>query len=194
MRVFDGGRENTERMQFLTKKENVTLSDLEIQWHPAFYAAARLELSSNRTELDFQCEYNLGKKPLQIDLLVIKKLGDAQIENEIGHIFRQYNIVEYKSPDDGLTIDDFFKTVGYACIYKGLAESVDQIPIDQMTVSLFREGYPRGLFRSLKKYGLRIRKKCRGIYYIEGLFVPAQVVVTRELEGQGHGGRRSCGN
>ena len=162
--------------------ENLTLSDITIQWHPAFCAAAELELSANRAELDFQREYNLSKKPLQIDLLVVEKLDDVSIQNEIGHIFRRYNVIEYKSPGDGMTIDDFFKTVGYACIYKGLGETVDQIPIDQLTVSLFREGYPEELFRSLEKYGLKIKKEFDGVYYIEGLFIPAQIVVTKELE------------
>lgn len=120
------------------ENENVTLSDITIQWHPAFCAAAELELSANRAELDFQREYSLSKKPLQIDLLVVEKLDDVRIQNEIGRIFRRYNVIEYKSPGDGMTIDDFFKTVGYACIYKGLGETVDQIPVDQLTVSLFR--------------------------------------------------------
>ena len=168
------------------ENENVTLSDIAIQWHPAFCAAAELELSANRAELDFQREYNLGKKPLQIDLLVVEKLDDVNIQNEIGGIFRRYNVIEYKSPGDGMTIDDFFRTVGYACIYKGLGETVDQIPVDQLTVSLFREGCPEELFRSLEKYGLKIRKEFAGIYYIEGLLIPAQIVVTKELESGKH--------
>ena len=68
---------------------NVTLSDINIQWHPAFCAAAELELSANRAELDFQREYNLSKKPLQIDLLVVEKLDEVSIQNEIGRIFRR---------------------------------------------------------------------------------------------------------
>ena len=119
--------------------ENVTFSDIMIQWHPAFCAAAELELLANCEELDFHREYNLRKKPLQIDLLVVEKLDDVSIQNEIGWIFRRYNVIEYKSPGDGMTIDDFFKTIRYACIYKGLGEMVDQIPVDQLTVSLFRE-------------------------------------------------------
>lgn len=166
--------------------EKVTLPDMNIQWHPAFCAATELELLENREELEFQREYNLSKKPLQIDLLVIEKLDDVRIQNEIGHIFRRYNVVEYKSPGDGLTIDDFFKTVGYACIYKGLGKTVDQVPIDQLTVSLFREGCPRELFQSLEGYGLRVKKRYEGVYYVEGLLLPAQVVVTKELEGKKH--------
>ena len=74
--------------------ENLTLSDITIQWHPAFCAAAELELSANRAELDFQREYSLSKKPLQIDLLVVEKLDDVRIQNEIGRIFRRYNVIE----------------------------------------------------------------------------------------------------
>lgn len=78
--------------------EGVTLSDIQIQWHAAFCAAAELELSDNREELEFQREYNLSKKPLQIDLLVVEKRRDVLIKSEFGRIFRQHNIIEYKSP------------------------------------------------------------------------------------------------
>lgn len=165
---------------------NIIFSDMAIQWHPAFCAAAELEFMANRKDLEFQREYNLSKKPLQIDLLVVEKRDDVTIENEIGRIFRKYNIIEYKSPGDGMTIDDFFKTVGYACIYKGLGGTVDSIPINQLTVSLFREGYPLELLRSLEHYGFVIKKKYAGIYYVEGLMIPAQIVVTGELEGEKH--------
>lgn len=89
-----------------------SISDKKIQWHPGFYTAAEIELRQNRADLEYHREYNLSKKPLQIDLLVIEKLKDVQIQNEIGKIFRRYNIIEYKSPDDGLTVDDFVKTLG----------------------------------------------------------------------------------
>ena len=42
--------------------KNITLSDTDIQWHPAFCAAAELELSANRTDLDFQREYKRNEK------------------------------------------------------------------------------------------------------------------------------------
>ena len=45
----------------------------KIQWHPAFCAAAELELRSNKGDLEFKREYNLSKKPLQMDLLIIEK-------------------------------------------------------------------------------------------------------------------------
>lgn len=169
-----------------TEKEYKASSDDRIQWHPAFYAAAEIELRSNKEDLIFQQEYNLSKKPLQIDLLVIEKMRDIQIENEIGHIFRKYNVVEYKSPDDGLNIDDFFKTLGYAYLYKGMGEKVNQIPLEELSVSLFRENQPKRMLQQLKNIGCIIKKYADGIYYIQGALIPVQLVVTNELQGKEH--------
>ena len=78
----------------------------KIQWHPAFYAAAGLELQANHQELQMIPEYNLSKEPISIDLLIIKNEGQAKkIENEIGHIMKKYNVIEYKSPEDSNNID-----------------------------------------------------------------------------------------
>ena len=119
------------------------LEEVKIQWHPGFYGAAEIELIANKKDLEFLREYNLSKEPIRMDLLIIKKLSDVKIKNEIGHIFKKYNVIEYKSPDDELSIDDYYKTVGYACLYKGLGDTVNQIPAEDLTLSIFREGYPR---------------------------------------------------
>jgi hypothetical protein len=80
-----------------------------IQWHPGFVAAMNLELADNRELFIFEKEYNLNTKPLEIDLLIIKKEEFVSVSNEIGRIFRKYNIFEYKSPKDHLDIDVFLK-------------------------------------------------------------------------------------
>ena len=174
----------------MANRESITFLDLKTQWHPAFCAAAKIELLSNRKELDFKPEYNLSQKPLQIDLLIIEKVQDAVIQNEIGHIFKKYNVIEYKSPGDGMTIDDFIKTVGYAYIYKGLGEKVNQIPLDELTVSLFREEKPKKLMEDLVKHGCRIEKTAEGIYYVYGLLIEAQIIVTKELDQESHSSLR----
>ncbi len=52
------------------------MDSTKIQWHPGFVAAMNLEFSENRDDLIFEPEYNLNTKPLEIDLLVIKKQSD----------------------------------------------------------------------------------------------------------------------
>ena len=99
-------------------------NDEKIQWHPAFDAALQIELGEETKYLEFDSEHLLSKKPMQIDVLV-KNERHVKIQKNIGRIFRQYNIVEYKSPEDDLNIDDFYKVYAYACIYKADTETVD---------------------------------------------------------------------
>jgi hypothetical protein len=163
----------------------------KIKWHPGFYGAAELEFRKNKDDLEFEREYNLSKEPLRTDLLIVKKHADVQIENEIGRIFKRFNIIEYKSPDDGMSIDDYYKTVGYACLYKGLGETVNAIPADELTVSMFRETYPRELLAQLRKQGAQIEERFPGIYYVTGgtLFA-TQIVVTSRLNKETHSSLR----
>ena len=91
------------------RKEGRMTKEIKTQWHPAFCSAVKLELIENKGDLDYENEYNLNSKPIQIDLLVIKKSKDVVIKNEIGKIFRGHNIMEYKSPQDSMNVDTFIK-------------------------------------------------------------------------------------
>ena len=167
----------------------------KLQWHPAFCAAAGLEFHEDIERLELKPEYNLSKRPIRIDLLIIKEESDRRIKNEIGHIMRTYNVIEYKSPEDALTIDDFYKTVGYACLYKGYGERVDAVPINELTVSIFRAKRPEKMFLTLQKYGHKIKEKYSGIYYVtERLPFPVQIIVTQELEPREHRSLRILSN
>ena len=119
-------------------------------------------------------------------MLVIKKPPHVKIKNEIGHLFRQHNVVEYKSPKDSLNIDDFYKTLAYAFLYKSLAKEVDGIPVSQLTLSLVRQGYPREMVKKLEAEGMQIQRQYPGIYYVEGAHIPAQIIATNELDAENH--------
>lgn len=69
-----------------------------------------------------------------MDLLIIEKRKNVQIQNEIGRIFRRHNVN----------------------LYKGLGEKVDQIPLEELTISLFRAIVPKQLFNKLAGYGYAI--------------------------------------
>lgn len=159
------------------------MKDTKVQWHPAFVAAMNLELTKNRDDLVFVKEYNLNTKPLEIDLLVIKKDTNTYIDNEIGIIFRGHNILEYKSPDDHLDIDTFYKAGAYASLYKSYGETVDSIKANDITVTLVRDTKPAGLFRYFEEHNYTVSNPYDGIYYVEGrVLFPTQIIVTKELE------------
>lgn len=70
-----------------------------------------------------------------------------------------------------------------ACLYKGYGEYVDAVPINELTISIFRETRPEKMFLTLQKHGHKIEEKYPGIYYVtEHLPFPAQIIVTQELE------------
>ena len=168
------------------------MNEIKIQWHPGFVAAINLELAENRDDLIYEKEYNLNTEPLEIDLLVIKKDKDVQIANEIGRMFKGHNILEYRSPEDRMDIDSFYKAGAYASLYKAYGETVDERKADDITVSLVREAKPDGLFRYFREHKVEVSNPYPGIYYVlDGVLFFTQVIVTRELNGKSHGWLKS---
>ena len=156
-------------------------NDDKIQWHPAFDAALQIELEDEAEYLEFEPEHLLSKKPMQIDVLV-KNEKDVKIKKNIGRIFRQYNIIEYKSPDDKLNIDDFYKTYGYACLYKSETGGIDEIPATELTITLVCYHYPVKMLQKLEQEkNLIIDNVESGIYYFLGDSIPIQLIVIPKL-------------
>ena len=158
----------------------------KLQWHPAFCSALRLELLEDAENLEFTDEFQLTEKPLQIDCTVVKVKKDCKIKNEIGKIFRKHNIFEYKSPKDELNIDTFYKAVAYACLYKVLPNHVDEIPAEEITITLIRDRKPVKLLQKLSSDGYECRKETAGIYYVSGVMFPVQIIASSELDTDMH--------
>ena len=146
-----------------------------------------LEFSRYKDLLDFNREFPLSKEPLRVDLLMIKKIKDIIIDIDIGRLFKTYNIIEYKSPKDGLTIDDYIKTVGYAYLYKGLGATVDAVPLSELTATIVRDTEPTELFKKIKSEGGSIEEKYPGVFYITGVVgIPTQFILTSSLSEDFH--------
>lgn len=161
-------------------------------WHHGYYGITELELLEYKNFLKFSTELVLGKEPPRLDLLVIKKKKGIVIENDFGRMFRTYNICEYKGPGDSLSIDDYIKAVGYACLYKHQGKTVNERPMDELTVSIFRYAYPRELFNELSRIGAKITRHCEGVYYVDRIICfPTQIVITGQLDPQKHAAFRS---
>ena len=158
-----------------------------IQWHMGFTAAVDLELEENREDLEYAKEYSLNSRPLQADLLVIRKNRGKPVANEIGRLFRGHNIMEYKSPRDELDVDAFYKAGAYAALYKSYGKCSDERKADDITVSLVRHARPEGLFEYFSGRGVKVSRPYKGIYYIEGcVLFPTQVIVGKELDRKAH--------
>ena len=155
---------------------------MKTQWHPAFCSAIRLELREDAEYLNYTNEYNINSMPLLMDMLVIKKEKSVEIKNQIGKIFRGHNILEYKSPEDTMNLDTFMKVKGYACIYKANEEHIDDIMLDDITITLVRESKPKKLFRWFQENDYNIVEAYRGIYYVtKDKEFPVQILVSKRM-------------
>lgn len=153
-----------------------------LEWHPGFVAALEIELKEDREHLQFEREYNLTKKPLAMDTLIIKMESNYEIKKSIGRIFRRYNVVEYKGPADYISVNDYYKVIAYACLLQADTQRVMEIPPEYITITLVANRYPVKLMKHLKeRYGASVELKEEGIYYISGLMFPTQFVLVPKL-------------
>ncbi len=153
------------------------------QWHPAFAAAMRMELKDNRADIEIEEEHPLSKKPLQIDVLIVKNDRNVVIKNKIGKIFARYNILEYKSPQDTMGIDTFYKVLAYASLYKVSSEKEDGYKAEDITITLVRQRYPAKLIRYLRENDCVVNLVYPGIYYVSGkIMFKTQIIVSKNLD------------
>jgi hypothetical protein len=153
-------------------------SGQHIHWHPAFVEALQKELEAYQDFLEFYPEFQLTTEPLRIDCVVVKKKKGVQIKKNIAAIFRTWNLLEYKSPDDYISVEDFYKVYGYACLYA----SLEKVPITDMTVTFIESRYPEkliGHLKNVRKY--TVEETGHGIYNVSGDILPIQIIDSRHL-------------
>jgi hypothetical protein len=93
-------------------------------------------------------------------------------------MFREWNLIEYKSPGDYVSVADFYKVYGYACLYA----SFERAPIDGLTISFVESCHPKKLLEHLrKKRGYAVAETGPGIYTVCGDILPIQVIDSRRL-------------
>ena len=148
-------------------------------WHPAFLQAIQHELFDYLDFLEFKYEYQLTSEPLRIDLLIIKKPKDLVIKKNIGRIFKAENIIEYKSPDDYLSIKDFLKVYAYANLYAAITPDVE---FSDITLTFIESRYPRDLIKYLTNIRhYKIEETSNGIYNVQGDYLPIQIIESKKL-------------
>ena len=163
------------------------MEETNIQWHLGVKPAVDLELAEERASLSYFRDFSLNQQALEIDLLIIRRESDQPIRNEIGRLFKKYNIIEYKSPKDELNIDTLYKVGAYTSLYKAYGDTVDERRADEITTTLIRKAKPVKLFHYFEEHGISLENPFKGIYYVKsGVLFPTQIIVTKELNPQEH--------
>ena len=179
----------------------VETKDFKYNHHHAPFASSILADSKFRTQIAtgkdtvFKPFVKLAAEPMEIDLVIDVPIGAViNPSNPIAEIFREHNVFECKSHNHTTTIQDFYKTLGYACFQMVNVDEGVGHPPGSMTFSLVVDRYPRELFNALMQDNSNegdpagkgsevVKREHKGIYHVNGKYpFPAQVIVLKELD------------
>lgn len=153
-----------------------------VNWHEAASCAFQIELKDYSDFLEYLTEYILGKNSYRIDLLIIKKLTNKIIPKNIARIFKTFNLLEIKGIGSSVSINSYYKTIGYAGLLINQMGIPNQYSSLDISLTLLSYHYPRKLMKHLKdERKLTIAKASPGVYYINKETFTIQIIVTKEL-------------
>lgn len=156
-----------------------------VNWHEAASCALRIELQNYSDLLEYITEYILGKNSYRIDMLVIKKLTNQVIPKNIARIFKTFNLFEIKGLGSSVSIDSYYKTIGYAGLLIAQSGAKNQYSRHDISLTFLSCHYPQKLMKHLhslqKEKKLIIEKFSPGIYHINKETFNTQIIVTSEL-------------
>ena len=155
-------------------------NETQLDWHAAFFAALQAELVDYQDVLQFEQEHPLNENPLRIDAIVIKMPPGTKIKKNFAENFKGHNLFEYKSPEDSLTVSDYIKGIGYACLY----QAVENVKHTKITLTFVCTKKPSALLAYLKNTSnnrYTITEKHPGIYNITGEHFPVQIIESKRL-------------
>lgn len=119
---------------------------------------------------------------MQVDILIIKKEKGYQVRKKIGHIFRGHNLFEYKSPNDMLSVNDFYKVIGYACFYQADTKRILEIDPEDITITFVCGHFPAKMIEHIdQRFNIIPKPYAPGIYHLAGGLFPIQLVITKYL-------------
>jgi hypothetical protein len=132
-----------------------------------------------RDVLSFEFERPLTSEPLRIDAVVIKKKPGVVIKKNIASIFKGHNIVEFKSPEDSLAVEDFHKVMAYAHLYSATTAGVEAADV---TATFTVTKRPREVLKYLREaYGYEVEERWSGVYIITGDVLAMQIIESKKL-------------
>lgn len=157
-------------------------SKSHVNWHEAASCAFQIELQDYVSLLEYVTEYALGKNNYRIDLLIIKKITDILIPKNIACIFKTFNLLEIKGIGSSVTINSYYKTIGYAGLFISQTDHTNQYSSLDVSLTLLSCHYPRKLMKHLREQKeLTIAKAFPRVYYVNKETFTTQIIVTKEL-------------
>ena len=135
-----------------------------VNWHAASVAALKIDLRDFSDLLTFNSEAYLWKKHFRIDLVVVHKNTDTVIPKPLADRFQAANLFEIKGIGSSVTIQSFYKTVGYAGLYASENWGKSSYNMKDIAIFFLSRNYPQKLITHLqKKCGFKVENISPGI-------------------------------
>src|SRR5262245_5774838 len=153
-------------------------------WHPLLTRLLEWVL---RDSCEVRDEVNVGRLPLRLDVVLIRRLGidlpEAAFRNlpSISRRLNAYTLIEFKSPVDALERGDWNKMM--ACAHLFVAQASTPIEAKDMTILFLAPSLTRSFNEELRSSGRTSVEEEPGIHRIEGGAFVAYVVETDRVAG-----------
>jgi hypothetical protein len=138
-------------------------------WHPLLAGLLRWQLGSHYR---LQEEVPVGQKPLQIDVLLVRKI-EGELPEEarqmlagLAEHLNEFTLVELKSPSDTLRAGDFQTFLAYALLYR--AQNEPLLPPDKLHLLVVAPHLSRPYREELRTLGVTPRQEEPGVWALEG--------------------------
>ena len=155
---------------------------LERDYGSPFVSKLKINTWGQRKALEFLPELSVSEGPMA-SFLVVKKKPLFTIKKPYALLWRKMNIVEYKSLKAPMNMHLLAKAHIYAHEVLCFGTKLEPVELEDLTVSIFRQTYPRKFFKECKKRGVTVEKKKPGVYVVKGFScIPTQVVVLSLVE------------
>jgi len=157
---------------------------LRTWWHPLLVS---LLASRLRDSCEVIGEVNVGRMPLRLDILLIRRLSIelptiAILElRSICQRLNAYTLIEFKSPVDTLSRGDWNKLLGCAHLY--VAQSESGIPSTEITLMILAPRWTISFGEEVRQSGCAVVEEERGIHRIDGALFRTFVIETDRLAG-----------
>jgi hypothetical protein len=158
-------------------------------WHPLLAGFLRWQLGSHYR---LQEEVPVGQKPLQIDVLLVRKEeGDLpedarRVLAGLAEYLNEFTLLELKSPSDTLRAGDFQTFLAYALLYR--AQNEPLLAPDKLHLLVLAPRLTKPYREELRTLGVTPRQEKPGIWALEGGAVSHRtwLLETGELAGLDH--------
>ena len=137
----------------LNKRLRAIWATKRSDWHKVIEGTLLRLTSAFRKILHIMTETEVGVKPPRTDFIIIKEDQRVDLGLDVFKIFRKFNVVEYKSPQDALNERTLRKAAGYAFLMIGTARRERDYPSSEVTVTVIRARRNKKLFKSMMHEG-----------------------------------------